>query len=114
MRHITIQTVLAALLVVAVALPSFAGTDYRWNHAAGGDWGDVPNWTPNGYPVTASDHVFISQNITNDQTVAVDIANATAGWLDLTDGDGSHGWLIEGTNAIHLANTGGVHYPDTM
>ena len=89
---------------------------YVWNTTSGGNWDDA-NWTTVGYPNAAADTATISQNITADQILHINIANATVGALtfgDSTTSGGYNNWTIDDNGAGNLLTLNNAASPATI
>jgi autotransporter-associated beta strand protein len=82
------QSAIALALAVGLVFSSLAaGTNYTWKATAGGNWTNVANWTPSGYPQAGDDANFTG---TVAQTVYIAKGNQTVNNLSVT---GSATWL---------------------
>ncbi len=103
----------AALILAAVATASMlqAQSVYTWNADGGGNWNTTNStgWNTNGFPSTAGDTAYFTNDITGNRTITINVSTATVGALYLADAVPSHNWTItrSSTNVLNMATVSG-------
>jgi autotransporter-associated beta strand protein len=112
-----VVSVCAAIAGVTGGANQAPAAAYTWTSPSGGNWND-PNWTLLGYPNAAGDTATISQNITADQVLQINVTDATVGSLtfgDSTLGAGYSNWTIgndgNSNNILTLDNNASLVSP---
>lgn len=97
------RLVMLASALVCLGAGMAQATDYTWNSASGGSWSDTSatGWNAAGYPSATSDNAAVSQNITADQTLTINVPNAVVRSLTFGDSSGSSKWLIASDDAAN-------------
>jgi len=93
---------LAAAILMAV--PSAFATDGTWTSTTAGNWWDPTRWSGNAVADGIGATANITANITAARAITLN-STVTLGILNIGDTNNSHGYTIQGTNALTLDNT---------
>ncbi len=107
-----VAVAIGVVLLAWGGMGSASAAPYTWNSTSPGNWDDgtANGWNTGGaYPNTQDDSATFSQDITANQTITINVADARVGTLTLTDATtADYGWNLSGANPLTFDSSSGT------